>query len=114
MVLGTRSQPLDVGRLAYTVPDGMRRALHARDRGCTFPGCTRRPRRCHAHHIRHWTDGGTSEINNLTLLCRFHHQLAHHDHWKIHMREGRPWFTPPAWIDPTRTPRPGGPHPPED
>ena len=112
-VLGTRSQPLDVGRLSYTIPDGMRRALHLRDRGCTFPGCTRRPRRCHGHHVRHWADGGDTAIDNLTLLCRFHHQLVHHDQWEIHMHQGRPWFTPPVWIDPTRTPRPGGPHPPE-
>ena len=110
-VLGTRSQPLDVGRLSYTVPDGMRRALHHRDRGCAFPGCTRRPRRCHAHHVNHWADGGATGIDNLTLLCRFHHQLVHHGDWEIRMREGRPWFVPPAWIDPTRTPRPGGPHP---
>jgi len=112
MVLGARSQPLDVGRLSYTVPDGMRRALHERDRGCTFPGCTRRPRRSHAHHVKHWADGGPTKIDNLTLLCRMHHHLVHHDQWQIHIRDGRPWFTPPAWIDPTRTPRPGGPHPP--
>ena len=111
VVLGGASQPLDVGRLAYTVPDGMRRALHHRDRGCTFPGCDRRPRRCHAHHVRHWCDGGKTKIDNLTLLCRYHHHLLHHDDWEIRMVAGLPWYTPPAWIDPTRTPRPGGPHP---
>ena len=112
-VLGSRGQPLDVGRLSYTVPDGMRRALHLRDRGCAFPGCTRRPRRTHAHHLHHWCDGGETKIDNLLLLCRFHHQLVHHGDWTIHMRQGRPWFTPPAWIDPARTPRPGGSHPPD-
>ena len=112
MVLGSTSQPLDVGRLSYTVPDGMRRALYQRDRGCAFPGCDRRPRRCHAHHLRHWTDLGETEIDNLALLCRFHHVLIHQGDWEIHMREGRPWFTPPGWIDPLRTPRPGGAHPP--
>jgi len=24
------------------------------------------------------------------------------------MIDGLPWFTPPAWIDPDRQPRPGG------
>jgi len=66
MVLGSRSQPLDVGRLSYTIPDGMRRAVHARDRGCTFPGCTRRPRRCQVHHARHWIDGGPTQLDNLS------------------------------------------------
>ncbi len=61
MVLGSRSEPLDIGRLTRTVPDGMRRALIVRDGGCAFPGCTRRPRRCHAHHLRHWADGGDTD-----------------------------------------------------
>jgi hypothetical protein len=108
VVLGTDSQPLDIGRLTRTVPDGMRRALIYRDGGCSFPGCTRRPKRCHAHHLRHWIDGGETKLENLTLLCRFHHGVIHHDQWAVEMVRGRPWFTPPAWVDPGRIPRPGG------
>lgn len=108
MVLGTRSEPLDVGRLSYTVPEGLRRALHLRDGGCSFPGCTRRPKRCHAHHIDHWLDGGPTELRNLTLLCLFHHQLVHVGGWTVKIVDGRPWWWPPSWIDPQRTPRPGG------
>ena len=47
-----------MGRLQRTVTDAMRRALNLRDGGCAFPGCDRRPRRCHAHHIRYWGHGG--------------------------------------------------------
>jgi hypothetical protein len=36
--------PLDVGRAHRLVPHWIRRALHARDRGCRWPGCTTRPR----------------------------------------------------------------------
>jgi hypothetical protein len=108
MVLGSRSEPLDVGRRQRTAPDAIRRALHQRDRGCAFPGCTRPPRRCHAHHIAHWLDGGDTCLENLCLLCRFHHQLIHHGHWTISMIDGRPWFTPPDWTDPQRRPRLGG------
>lgn len=43
VVLGSDSEPLDVGRAARTVPRGIRRALIARDRGCAFPGCNRPP-----------------------------------------------------------------------
>jgi hypothetical protein len=111
MVLGSRSEPLDIGRMTRIVPDGMRRALIVRDGGCAFPGCTRRPRRCHAHHLQHWADLGETEIENLTLLCRFHHTVIHHDQWAVSMIRGRPWFTPPAWVDPDRIPRPGGRHP---
>jgi hypothetical protein len=111
VVLGTGSQPLDIGRLTRTVPDGMRRALIQRDGGCSFPGCTRRPRRCHAHHLKHWVDHGETKLENLTLLCRFHHSVIHHDQWSVAMIRGRPWFTPPPWVDPDRIPRPGGRHP---
>jgi hypothetical protein len=109
MVLGTRSEPLDVGRLSYVVPEPMRRTLVFRDRGCSFPGCRRRPGRCHAHHIEHWLDGGDTALDNCTLLCRFHHHLVHHGGWQVEMRNGRPWYTPPRWIDPRQRPRPGGP-----
>ncbi|MEJ2859935.1 HNH endonuclease signature motif containing protein [Actinomycetospora flava] len=108
IVLGAKSEPLDVGRLQRTVTDAIRRALNLRDGGCAFPDCARRPRRCHAHHIRHWRDHGPTQIDNLVLLCSYHHQLLHHGHWTVTIRDGRPWFTPPHWIDPHRQPRLGG------
>ncbi|MDD7919038.1 HNH endonuclease signature motif containing protein [Actinomycetospora callitridis] len=108
LVLGSKSEPLDIGRRSRLIPDAMRRALNFRDGGCAFPGCTRRPRRCHAHHIDHWGNGGPTSLDNLTLLCRHHHQVIHHGHWRIDMIDGLPWFTPPPWIDPDRQPRPGG------
>ncbi|MDT7741993.1 MAG: hypothetical protein QOE59_1071 [Actinomycetota bacterium] len=108
-VLGTRSEPIELGRAAYVVTEALRRLLIMRDRGCAHPGCTRRARRCHAHHIIHWVDGGPTEPGNLVLLCRYHHHLVHHGGWEIRMLEGRPWFTPPRWVDPQRRPIPGGP-----
>ena len=66
---------LDVGRKSRTVPTAIRRALTARDRCCRFPGCS--ARRCDAHHIEHWADGGSTSLDNLTLLCRRHHTLLH-------------------------------------
>lgn len=109
MVLGTRSEPLDVGRMSYTVPDAMRRTLVFRDKGCAFPACNRRPERCQAHHVRHWCDGGPTCLANLCLVCPFHHRLIHHGDWQVTMINGRPWFIPPPWIDPARTPMAGGP-----
>ncbi|WP_345378850.1 HNH endonuclease signature motif containing protein, partial [Actinomycetospora straminea] len=111
VVLGSRSEPLDVGRATRTVPDALRRALNVRDGGCAHPGCDRRPRRCHAHHLHHWSNGGDTCLANLVLLCRYHHRLIHHGQWQVAIVDGRPWFTPPPWIDPDQRPRPGGrPH----
>ena len=99
MVLGSRSEPLDIGRRSRLVPDAMRRALTFRDRGCAFPGCTRRPRRCEAHHVDHWGNDGPTALDNLTLLCRHHHQVIHHGHWTVQMIDGLPVVHPatPGW-----------------
>ena len=69
-------QPLSVGRKTRSIPPAIRRALLHRDGGCRFPGCTR-SRHVDGHHIRHWADGGETSLDNLVLLCRFHHRLVH-------------------------------------
>ncbi|MGH3871368.1 MAG: DUF222 domain-containing protein [Pseudonocardiaceae bacterium] len=104
VVLGGDSEPLDVGRAMRTVPLGIRRALVARDRGCSFPGCNRPPRVCDAHHARHWADGGETSVHNCCLLCTMHHQQVHLQGWDITIQGGRVEFRPPAIIDPDRRP----------
>jgi hypothetical protein len=108
VVLGSAGQTLDVGRSAYTVPRALRRALIARDGGCAWPGCDRPPEWCEAHHLVTWIDGGTTALDNLTMLCGAHHDHAHNPRagWTILINSnGRPEFIPPTWTDPTRTPR---------
>ena len=105
-VLGSQSEVLDIGRKTRIIPTGIRRALTLRDKGCAFPGCDRRPKACHAHHVRHWADGGPTALNNLVLLCGYHHYVIHHGHWTVHMRpDGHPEFIPPEYVDPQRRPR---------
>ena len=104
MVLGGRSEPLDVGRAMRTVPLSVRRALVARDRGCVFPGCDRPPGMCQAHHCRHWIDNGETSVENCVLLCEAHHRHVHHTGWEILIHPGHVEFIPPTIIDPTRTP----------
>ena len=72
MVLGSKSQPLDVGRTKRLVTPALLAALWARDKGCTFPGCGRPPQWCDAHHVKHWIDGGPTALLNLALLCGYH------------------------------------------
>ena len=104
VVLGGKSEPLDVGRVMRTVPLSIRRALVARDGGCVFPGCDRPPGMCQAHHCRHWMDGGETGMENCALLCETHHRHVHHTGWEILIHPGHIDFIPPAIIDPTRTP----------
>jgi hypothetical protein len=68
--------PLDVGRKQRTVSTPLKRALYARDRGCTFPGCHRK-RYLDGHHIKHWINGGETVPDNMTLTCTYHHRLLH-------------------------------------
>ena len=71
------SEVLDVGRAARTVSAAQWRALVARDRHCTAPGCTRPPSQCVAHHDEHWSRGGPTDLANLRLLCWFDHPQQH-------------------------------------
>jgi hypothetical protein len=71
-----KGNPLDVGRKQRTVSTPLRRALYARDRGCTFPGCHRK-RYVDGHHLRHWIAGGETTPDNMTLLCTYHHGQLH-------------------------------------
>jgi hypothetical protein len=63
-------------------PAWMVRQVRYRDGGCTFPGCGTRAF-CEAHHIRFHRFGGRTTMENLTLLCSFHHRLVHEHGWKI-------------------------------
>jgi hypothetical protein len=82
-VLGTHSEPIEVGAEAETVSQGLRRALEMRDRGCRFPGCDRPAAECEAHHVQHWARGGLSTVDNVLLLCPYHHVLAHEGGWSV-------------------------------
>ncbi|MQA13837.1 MAG: DUF222 domain-containing protein [Pseudonocardiaceae bacterium] len=104
VVLGGRSELLDVGRAMRTVPLGIRRALVVRDRGCAFPGCGRPPSQCTAHHVIHWIDGGETSLQNCVLLCEHHHRVVHHTGWGIRIHADHAEFVPPTVIDPQRTP----------
>ncbi len=87
-----RGRPLALGRKQRTVSTALKRALWSRDRGCSFPGC-RHMLFVDAHHIRHWADGGDTSLENLTLLCSYHHRLLHEGAFRIRRgHEGTLYF----------------------
>jgi hypothetical protein len=106
VVLDPAGAVLDVGREFRTATPAQFAALIARDGGCAFPGCTRPPAWCIAHHIIHWADGGPTDLDNLVLLCGHHHTVAHHHGWDVRLGPDRlPDFYPPPWVDPDQQPR---------
>ncbi|WP_202875647.1 HNH endonuclease signature motif containing protein [Kribbella speibonae] len=98
LVLGSNSEPLDVGRSVRLVTRSMRRALNARDKGCVVCGAP--PVICDAHHLQSWIDGGVTAIHNLALLCRRHHTALHDGHWTITITNGKVHVSRPSWADP--------------
>jgi hypothetical protein len=86
-----RGEPLSVGRKTRTVSAAIKRALHARDKGCAFPGC-RHKRFVDAHHIKHWAAGGETSLENLMLLCTSHHRLVHEGGFNIEKDYENCWF----------------------
>ncbi|OZF61177.1 HNH endonuclease [Rhodococcoides fascians] len=115
IVMDENGNPLNLARTARTVTAKQKRALTARDHGCAFPGCGKPAAWTEGHHIWHWADGGPTDMDNLVLLCGFHHRLVHHSDWEVFIgTDQHPWFVPPASVDPYRQPRQSharaGPH----
>jgi hypothetical protein len=106
IVLGARSEVLDCGRTRRLFTKAQRLSLWERDGGCA--GCGAPPGMTEAHHLIWWSRGGTTDLNNAVLLCTSCHHSIHQDGWDIQVDGPHVWLIPPAHIDPTRTPRPGG------
>jgi hypothetical protein len=104
-VLAKSGAVLNLGRSRRIASPTQTMALIARDGGCSFPGCNHPPEWCERHHIVSWLDGGPTNLNNLTLLCRYHHHNFAARGWTCRMNTDLlPEWIPPAWIDRQRTP----------
>jgi Domain of unknown function (DUF222)/HNH endonuclease len=89
------ARTLGIGRRSRLIPSWLRHQLWYRDGGCRFPGCGTR-NFVHAHHRTHWADGGPTDLDNLILLCGFHHRFVHEHGWSIHDHPDRsPVFRKP-------------------
>ncbi|MEP6659079.1 MAG: DUF222 domain-containing protein [Acidimicrobiales bacterium] len=103
VLMNGRNEILDFGRSRRVASDAQYKALVVRDAGCRFPGCDRPPGWCQAHHIVQWPDGGRTDLDNLVLLCLTHHQLVHHQHWRIEGSAKNLKLHPPQTV-PSRAP----------
>jgi hypothetical protein len=103
-----RGNPLRVGRLSREPSAWMLRQLRYRDRECMFPGCGAR-RFTHAHHIVWWQHGGPTDLDNLLLVCGFHHRLVHEHGWALRREENGAV----SWLNPDGSCYPAGPDPPK-
>ena len=84
--LNGKSAIPDVG-YSDTIPDSIRKAVTARDKGCAWPGgCNRRPAHCDVHHVKHKKHGGKTSVRDCVMLCQYHHDICvHRLGWEIEL-----------------------------
>ena len=94
-------QPLYLGRAKRLASTGQRIVLYARDRGCTFPGCTAPAYHSEVHHrSADWADGGLTNIDDETLACGPDNRRIKPGGWTTRKRkDGRTEWIPPPNLD---------------
>lgn len=100
-------QPVRLGRMSREPSAWMIRQLRYRDVECRFPGCGAR-RFIQAHHIVWWEHGGRTDLDNLLLVCSFHHKLVHEYRWVVRRKQDGEV----RWFQPDGCPYRAGPGPP--
>ncbi|OLO68534.1 HNH endonuclease [Actinomyces oris] len=111
---------IDVGRTRYRPPAGLADLVRARDRACVFPTCQTPAERCDIDHLTAWSQGGTTSLDNLVVLCEAHHRLKHTPGWALTRDQASgtlSWHTPDKTVYQrhpdgtiTRHPKRVGPH----
>ena len=100
-----KGQVLNLGRSRRIASRSQTIALIARDAGCSFPGCDTAPEWCERHHVVLWSEGGLTDLDNLTLVCAYHHHNFLAKGWDCQINaDGLPAWRPPWWIDRDRRP----------
>jgi Domain of unknown function (DUF222) len=90
-VLDDNGGILGYGRSRRLASPGQRRALFARDRGCTFPGCDRSAAQSEIHHATDWANGGRTDLDSMAIAC------APKMGWHTILIDGVPHWQPPPW-----------------
>ena len=75
-LIDKHGKALALGRTRRLVSKAQRRALMIRDTMCRYPGC-HQTRHLKAHHVVSWIVGGRTDLDNLILLCQWHHTAVH-------------------------------------
>ncbi len=76
-VMGVAGAVVDLGMDVRLFTAAQIRRLWLRDQHCTYPGCDMPSQWTDAHHLRHWADGGPTDLSNAALLCERHHTIVH-------------------------------------
>ncbi|WP_240617192.1 HNH endonuclease signature motif containing protein [Nocardioides speluncae] len=81
VVLGGKSEILDLGRTRRLFSRAQHKAMRLRDKQCRAENCTIPASWCEAHHWNPWSRGGKTNLTDGILLCSHHHRRAHDPHY---------------------------------
>src|SRR5699024_10925516 len=98
-------QVLSIGRKQRQFSESLRRAILARDRGCAVPRCHWPAAWCELHHIKYWSQNGTTSTENGVMICAHHHQALHAKMLQIERVNGEIRFKLHPMIDPAQKAR---------
>ncbi|OYN82858.1 HNH endonuclease signature motif containing protein [Mycolicibacterium sphagni] len=96
---GVNGRALWLGRTKRIASADQRIILHAKDRGCTRPGCDAPGYHSGVHHAaQDWKNGGNTDIDDLGLACDPDNQLVETGGWATRkLADGHTeWIPPPA------------------
>ncbi|HUE33402.1 MAG TPA: HNH endonuclease signature motif containing protein [Mycobacterium sp.] len=70
---------------------------HAKDRGCSAPGCDVPGNLCECHHVDEYATCQTTGLDNVTFACGSHHRLIKPGRWTTRKRANgdAEWIPPP-------------------
>jgi len=87
---------MTVANAGRAVPKDVERALRQRDKKCCVPGCQVTEPLERDHRVLAFSDGGPTSLENLALLCKWHHYLKTHRGWSLEGEAGDwQWVRPP-------------------
>ncbi|GAB7066966.1 HNH endonuclease [Mycobacterium hodleri] len=92
------NEALYLGRTKRLASAAQRIVLHARDRGCTKPGCTVPGYGAQVHHTTGWAKNGHTNVDDVVLACGPDNRLAEHG-WTVQLRDGAVEWIPPPQLD---------------
>jgi hypothetical protein len=104
LIVDAKGDVVRLGRARRIASRSQTYALIARDKGCSFPGCDAPPHWCQRHHVIPWRHGGATDLDNLTLVCHYHHREHEPRGWTCTIVDGLPIWTAPPWVDPHQIP----------
>ncbi len=73
--------------------------LYAKDRGCSFPGCSVPGYLCEVHHCNRYATNPVTDVNDLTFGCGPNHKLAEQGWTTRKNHHGQTEWIPPPHLD---------------